>query len=55
MLLPLAIGLFVQARYDVTAACVKPPLDWISNVSLILLIVLITVVNFDKILQVFMS
>lgn len=53
MLLPLAIGLFVKARYDATAARVKPALDWLSNVSLILLIVLITVVNFDKVLQVF--
>ena len=53
MLLPLAIGLFVKARYDATAARVKPPLDWLSNVSLILLMVLITVVNFDKVLQVF--
>jgi bile acid:Na+ symporter, BASS family len=53
MLLPLAIGLFVKARYDATAARVKPTLDWLSNVSLILLIVLITVVNFDKVLQVF--
>ena len=53
MLLPLAIGLFVKARYEATAARVKPPLDRLSNVSLILLIVLITVVNFDKVLQVF--
>ena len=53
MLLPLAIGLFVKARYDATAARVKPTLDWLSNVSLILLMVLITVVNFDKVLQVF--
>jgi BASS family bile acid:Na+ symporter len=53
MLLPLAIGLFVKARYEATAARVKPALDWLSNVSLILLMVLITVVNFDKVLQVF--
>ena len=53
MLLPLAIGLFVKARYQATAARVKPALDWLSNVSLILLMVLITVVNFDKVLQVF--
>jgi BASS family bile acid:Na+ symporter len=53
MLLPLAIGLFVKARYDATAARVKPALDWLSNVSLILLMLLITVVNFDKVLQVF--
>ena len=32
---------------------VKPALDWISNVSLILLILLITAVNIDKVLQVF--
>src|SRR5436190_9992724 len=53
MLLPLAIGLFVKARYESTAVRVKPTLDWLSNISLILLIVLITVVNFDKVLQVF--
>src|SRR6478752_2752017 len=49
MLLPLGIGLFVKARYEATAVRVKPTLDWISNVSLILWIVLITVVNFDKV------
>jgi bile acid:Na+ symporter, BASS family len=48
MLLPLAIGLFVKARYEATAARVRPPLDRLSNVSLILLIVLITVVNFES-------
>jgi len=32
---------------------VKPMLDWISNVSLILLVLLITVANIDKVLQVF--
>jgi bile acid:Na+ symporter, BASS family len=53
MLLPLAVGLFVKARYEAMAARVKPLLDWLSNVSLILLIVLITVVNFDKVVQVF--
>jgi BASS family bile acid:Na+ symporter len=53
MLLPLGIGLTVKARYETTAVRLKPTLDWISNVSLILLIVLITVVNFDKVLQVF--
>jgi BASS family bile acid:Na+ symporter len=53
MLLPLGIGLFVKARYDALAARMKPPLDWLSNVSLILLMVLISVVNFDKVLQVF--
>jgi hypothetical protein len=43
----------LRTRASAIALCVKPPLDWLSNVSLILLIVLITVVNFDKVLQVF--
>jgi bile acid:Na+ symporter, BASS family len=53
MLLPLAIGLALKARYGELAARVKPVLDWISNVSLILLICLITAANIDKVLQVF--
>jgi predicted Na+-dependent transporter len=42
MLLPLAIGLVLKARFGDLAARVKPGFDWISNVSLILLICLIT-------------
>jgi bile acid:Na+ symporter, BASS family len=53
MLLPLAIGLALKARYEELAARVKPVLDWISNVSLILLVCLITAANIDKVLQVF--
>src|SRR5258707_11348302 len=53
MLLPLAIGLALKARYGDLAARVKPVLDWISNASLILLVVLITAANIDKVLQVF--
>jgi bile acid:Na+ symporter, BASS family len=53
MLLPLAIGLALKARYGELAARVKPVLDWISNVSLILLVSLITAANIDKVLQVF--
>src|SRR6476619_4787878 len=52
MLLPLVIGLALKARYGDLAARVKPVLDWISNVSLILLIALITAANIDKVLQV---
>src|SRR5262245_27109369 len=47
MLLPLGIGLVVKARYDKLAARIKPLLDWLSNISLILLISLICVTNFD--------
>src|SRR5258707_12373507 len=53
MLLPLAAGLALKARYADLSARVKPVLDWISNVSLILLISLITAANIDKVLQVF--
>src|SRR5262249_18208925 len=53
MLLPLATGLVLKARYEDLAARVKPVLDWISNVSLILLVLLITAANVDKVLQVF--
>ena len=51
MLLPLAAGLALKSYYQGLAARVKPALDWISNVSLILLIVLITVANIDKVIE----
>jgi BASS family bile acid:Na+ symporter len=53
MLLPLATGLALKARYEDLARRVKPVLDWISNVSLVLLVLLITAANIDKVLQVF--
>ena len=53
MLLPLAIGLALKAHYEDLAPRVKPALDWISNVCLILLVCLITAANIDKVLQVF--
>jgi BASS family bile acid:Na+ symporter len=53
MLLPLAVGLAVKARYEIIAARVKPVFDWVSNLSLILLTILIWVTNFDKILAMF--
>jgi bile acid:Na+ symporter, BASS family len=53
MLLPLAAGLALKARHEVLARRVKPVLDKISNVSLILLVLLITAANLDKVLQVF--
>ena len=53
MLLPLAAGLALNALYGGFAARVKPILDWISNVSVILMVLFITAANIDKILQVF--
>jgi bile acid:Na+ symporter, BASS family len=49
LLLPLGIGLVVKAYYDAVAVRVKPTLDWLSYISLILLTVLIVVANLDKI------
>jgi bile acid:Na+ symporter, BASS family len=53
MLLPLAAGLVLKSHYEDFATKAKRVLDWISNVSLILLVVLITAANIDKVLQVF--
>jgi bile acid:Na+ symporter, BASS family len=53
MLLPLAAGLALKAYYGGMAMRVKPVLDWISNISLILLVLLITAANIDKVLDVF--
>jgi len=53
MLLPLGIGLALKSRYEELAARVKPLLDQVSNISLILLVLLITAANIDKVLEVF--
>jgi bile acid:Na+ symporter, BASS family len=53
MLFPLAVGLALKAYYEAMAARVKPTLVWVSNVSLILLVLLITAANIDKVLDVF--
>ena len=53
MLLPLGIGLALKSRYKELAARMKPVLDRISNISLILLVLLITAANIDKVLEVF--
>ena len=53
MLLPLVIGLVLRRVTNDLAERVKPVLDWISNISLILLVFLITAANIDKVLQVF--
>jgi BASS family bile acid:Na+ symporter len=53
MLLPLAVGLAVKAYYEGLAVAAKPVLARIANVSLILLMLLITAANVDKVLEVF--
>jgi BASS family bile acid:Na+ symporter len=53
MLLPLAAGLALKARYEDLTARVKQVLDWISNVSLGVLIVLVIALNIDEVLEIF--
>jgi BASS family bile acid:Na+ symporter len=53
MLLPLAAGLLVKARYEATAAPVVPLLDRVSTLSLALMMALIFVANFQSILGLF--
>ena len=53
MLLPLAGGLAVKARFAVVAARTKPVLDRVSNLSLILLVLLIIATNINNVLAVF--
>jgi BASS family bile acid:Na+ symporter len=53
MLLPLGVGLIVKSYRNRLAVRIKPSLDWFSNISLILLILLMSLTNFDKVLQVF--
>ena len=53
MMLPLAAGLLLKSRFGELASRVKPMLDWISNISLILAVLLLTAVNIDKVIQIF--
>ena len=50
MLLPLGIGLFVKARYEEAAASLVHPITQISNVSLVLLLVLMLGLNLGNVL-----
>ena len=46
MLIPLAIGLFINARYEKTAASIQPTFGQASNLALLVLTVLGLVLNF---------
>jgi BASS family bile acid:Na+ symporter len=52
-LLPLASGLALRAWHGELAARVKPVLDWVCNVSLVPMVLLLAVANIDKILHIF--
>jgi len=53
MLLPLAVALAVNAKWPGAAARAKPLFDRLSSLGLILVVVLLVVVNFNKVLSVF--
>lgn len=48
MLIPLAIGLFINARYDETAAKIQPTFGQASNLAILVLTVLGLVLNFNE-------
>ena len=48
MLIPLAIGLFINARYEETAAKIQPTFGQASNIALLALTVLGLVLNFKE-------
>ena len=52
-LLPLATGFALRAWYGEIAARVKRALDWVSNVTLVPMVLLLATANIDKILHVF--
>jgi BASS family bile acid:Na+ symporter len=52
MLIPLAAGLFVKARYGDIAASLQPVMAQTSNTALMLLMVLMLVLNFDSLISV---
>ena len=53
MLLPLAVALAVNAKLPAASARAKPLFDRLSSLGLILVVVLLVVVNFNKVLSVF--
>ncbi|MFC7226469.1 bile acid:sodium symporter [Salinirubellus salinus] len=52
MLLPLAAGLFVNARYGDTAERLQPTVNQVSTTALVFLVVLMLVLNFETLLSV---
>jgi BASS family bile acid:Na+ symporter len=51
MLIPLAVGLFIKARYDDTAAKIQPTFAMASNIALLTLAVAGLVLNFDSMID----
>ena len=53
MLIPLAVGLLVRARRSGAASRIRPTIGWISNISMILVVVLTMAGHFKSVLSVF--
>jgi BASS family bile acid:Na+ symporter len=53
MLLPLAVGLAVKVWFANAAAAIRPVLERIANLSLILFVLLLVIVNFKNVLAIF--
>jgi bile acid:Na+ symporter, BASS family len=53
MLIPLAVGLLVRARRPGAAGRIRPTVGWISNISMILVVVLTLAGHFNSVLSVF--
>ena len=52
MLIPLAAGLFVKARYGETAAWIQPKASQVSSTALVFLVVLMLVLNVETLISV---
>jgi predicted Na+-dependent transporter len=52
MLIPLAIGLFMKARYESAAADLQPIMAQASNYSIVLVLALMLVLNFSNVISV---
>jgi hypothetical protein len=53
MLIPLAVGLLLRAYRPGAAGRIRPTAGWISNISMILVVVLTTAGDFKSVLSVF--
>jgi BASS family bile acid:Na+ symporter len=53
MLVPLAIGLFIKARWEETAASLQPHMAQISNICMVLLLILMLGLNISKVIALF--
>jgi BASS family bile acid:Na+ symporter len=53
MLIPLAVGLLCQARLPGAAGRIRPAVGWISNVSMILVVVLTIAGHFNSVAAIF--